>query len=65
VTASGKGVAEVALDVPADAPGGVVSCAAVVGDDFPTNLQHLQTDPIATRCWRDQPRLVQGETAGG
>ncbi|MHB8897311.1 MAG: sulfatase family protein [Thermoguttaceae bacterium] len=49
VKASGNGVAEVTFDVPADVPGGVVSFAAFVGDDFQTSPQYLQTDPITTR----------------
>jgi len=47
--ASGEGIAEITFDVPADVPGGVVSFAAFVGDDFQSSLQHIQSPPQPTR----------------
>jgi N-sulfoglucosamine sulfohydrolase len=49
VKATGQGVAEVTFNLPASVPGGVVSFAAFVGEDFPTSRQHLQSNPITVR----------------
>ena len=49
VEVSGTGVAEVRFDVPAEVPGGVVSFAAFLGDDYPTSLQHLQSAAVQVR----------------
>lgn len=47
--ASGEGIAEITFDVPADVPGGVVSFAAFVGEDYQTSLQHIQSLPQPLR----------------
>ena len=49
VKASGKGTAEVNFDVPAEVPGGVVSFAAFVGEEFQSSLQHIQSPPQPVR----------------
>lgn len=49
VKARGKGVAEVSFDVPANAPGSIVSVAAFVGEDYQQNLQHVQSEPVPVR----------------
>ncbi len=47
IKVSGTGVAEVSFDIPATVQDNVISFAAFVGQDYPTNLQHLQTKPMA------------------
>ena len=47
--ATGQGVAEVTFNVPANVPGGVVSFAAFVGEDYQTSLQHLQSAAIPAK----------------
>ena len=49
VKISGTGAIEVVFDVPEDVPGDVVSFAAFIGQDYDSNLQHLQTKPIPVR----------------
>ena len=49
VIATGDGVTEVTFDVPAEVPGGIVSFAAFVGEDFQSSLQHLQSDPVPAK----------------
>jgi N-sulfoglucosamine sulfohydrolase len=49
IKAAGTGVAEVTFNVPAPAPGGVVSFAAFVGEDYRQSLQHLQSAPLPVR----------------
>jgi len=49
VKAKGAGTAEVTFDVPANVPGGVVSFAAFVGEEFQTSLQHIQSKPQSAR----------------
>jgi N-sulfoglucosamine sulfohydrolase len=46
VEVSGSGVAEVRFDLPANVPDDIVEFAAFIGKDYPTSLQHLQTDPV-------------------
>jgi N-sulfoglucosamine sulfohydrolase len=45
VMASGDGIAEITFNVPADVPGGVVSFAAFVGEDYQRSRQHIQSTP--------------------
>ncbi len=47
VEVSGSGQVEITFELPADVPDDVVSFAAFIGKDYPGNLQHLQTDPVA------------------
>jgi len=47
ITVSGRGDAEVTFDVPASVPENTVQFAAFVGEDFASNLQHVQTEPQA------------------
>jgi len=49
INASGTGELTVSFDVPAEVPGHIVSFAAFVGRDFETCLQHVRTEPIATK----------------
>lgn len=49
VKIQGTGVAEVTSDVPDPVPGGVVHFAAFVGEDYQSNLQHVQIGPLPTR----------------
>ena len=49
VKVSGEGVVEVTFDVPATVPGNIVQFAAFIGEDFASNRQHLQTDPVPVR----------------
>jgi len=48
VKVSGEGVVEVTFDVPAPVPGNTVRFAAFIGEDYASNLQHLQTAVIQT-----------------
>ncbi len=43
---SGNGVLEVGFEIPAEVPGGSVSFAAFVGEDFSKNLQHITIGPL-------------------
>ncbi len=45
----GEGVVEVPFEVPESVPGNVVRFAAFIGDDHPSNLQYLQTEPMPVR----------------
>jgi hypothetical protein len=45
----GTGVEEVTFDVPATVLDNVISFAAFVGEDYQTNLQHLQTSRLAAQ----------------
>jgi N-sulfoglucosamine sulfohydrolase len=49
VEVSGTGVAEVRFQVPAQVPGGVISFAAFLGEDYPSNLQHRQSSAVPIR----------------
>ena len=49
VKVSGDGVAEVTFEVPASVPGNVVRLAAFIGEDYASNMQHLQTAPVPVR----------------
>ncbi len=46
---TGDGTAEVTFDVPREVPGGVVSFAAFVGEDYESSLQHIQSPPQPVR----------------
>jgi N-sulfoglucosamine sulfohydrolase len=49
VKVSGTGVAEITFDVPPSVPGNVVRLAAFIGEDYQSNKQHLQSEPIPVR----------------
>ena len=49
VKVSGEGVMEVTFDVPATVPGNTVRFAAFIGEDYASNMQHLQTAPVPVR----------------
>ncbi len=49
VNVAAAGVAEIRFDLPAQVPDNVVSFAAFLGEDFPTNLQHLQSASVPVR----------------
>jgi N-sulfoglucosamine sulfohydrolase len=49
VKISGEGAVQMTFDVPATVPGNTVRVAAFVGEDYHSNLQHLQTDPVPVR----------------
>ena len=46
---SGEGVLEFTFDVPATVPGNIIRFAAFIGEDYDSNLQHLQTGPVPVR----------------
>jgi len=46
VEVSGSGELAVSFDVLAEVPDQLVSFAAFIGKDYPSSMQHLQTDPI-------------------
>ncbi len=43
----GEGTAKVTFRLPADDPGKSVSLAAFLGEEFPKNLKHVQSGPVA------------------
>jgi N-sulfoglucosamine sulfohydrolase len=46
VTVSGSGVLEITFQLPASVPDNRIRFAAFVGQDYPSNLQHLQSESI-------------------
>ena len=49
VKVSGDGAVEVTFQVPATVPGNTVSFAVFIGEDYASNLQHLQTESVPVR----------------
>ncbi len=49
VKVTGKGSVEVSFSIPKDVEGNTVSFAAFIGEDYATNLQHVQTGRIAVK----------------